>query len=81
MKENVGKKDRLIRSIAGPALIGIGYTALDGRKGNIAGLATIVAGALLAESALTKVCPVNGILGIDTRENKGTLQRIKKVLE
>ena len=80
MKENVGKKDRLIRSIAGPALIGIGYTILGGKNGKIGGLATIVAGTLIAESALTKVCPANALLGVDTREKKGTLERIKDVL-
>lgn len=81
MKENVGKKDRLIRSFTGPALLGVGYTVLEGRKGRAAGLAVMITGALLLESALTKVCPVNAFLGIDTREKRGTLDRIKKVLE
>ena len=80
MKENVGKKDRLIRTVAGPALMGLGYFLLGGNRGRIGGLATIVTGTLVAESALTKVCPVNALLGVDTREKKGTLSRIKKVL-
>lgn len=66
MKENVGKNDRMIRSFIGPALMGIGYTALGGRKGKLAGLAVIITGVVLLESAITKVCPVNDMLGIQT---------------
>lgn len=80
MKENVGHKDRLIRALVGPALIGIGYLALGGNKGKLAGLGTIVTGTLLAESAVTKVCPVNAFLGIDTREKKSPMKKIKEVL-
>lgn len=77
MKENVGKTDRLIRSIAGPALIGAGYLALGGDKGKIEGLTAIVVGTLLTESAITKVCPVNYVLGIDTREKKNPAKKVK----
>lgn len=80
MKENVGNKDRVIRSIAGPLLIGVGYAVLGGHKGRVAGLAAMVAGTLISESALTRVCPVNGILGIDTREKQGPIDKIKKAL-
>jgi hypothetical protein len=81
MKENVGKKDQLIRSLAGPALIGIGYLALGGDKGKLQGLASIVVGTLLAESAITKVCPVNEFFGIDTREKKKSpIKKIKEAL-
>lgn len=81
MKENVGKKDQLIRSITGPALMGIGYFALGGNKGKIEGLAAIVAGTLLTESAITRVCPVNEFFGIDTREKKKSpIKKIKEAL-
>ncbi|MFD2518965.1 YgaP family membrane protein [Salinimicrobium flavum] len=80
MKENVGKQDQLIRSIVGPALIGIGYLALGGNKGKIEGLASIVVGTLLAESAITKVCPVNYFFGIDTRKQKSPVRKIKEAL-
>lgn len=80
MKENVGNKDRLIRAVVGPALIGIGYLALGGNKGKLTGLSAIVGGSLLVESALTRVCPVNAFLGIDTREKKSPLKRIKEVI-
>lgn len=81
MKENVGKKDRLIRSIAAPALIGVGYSVLKGNKGHGAGLCVMMLGTLIAESALTKVCPANALLGIDTRKKKGPLEKIQKILE
>lgn len=79
MKENVGKKDRLIRSITGPALVGIGYLALGGDRGRIPGLVAMGVGLLISESAVTKVCPVNALLGLDTRK-KHALRRIKKAL-
>ena len=81
MKENVGKKDQLIRSIAGPALVGLGYFALGGNKGKLAGLAAIVTGTLIAESSITRVCPVNEFFGVDTREKKKIpIKKIKEAL-
>lgn len=80
MEENVGKKDRMIRSIVGPALITFGYAVLGGKKGHIGGLASIIAGTLITESAITKVCPVNEFFGIDTREKHSPFSRIKKAL-
>jgi len=68
MQENVGNADRSVRFILGPSLMGLGLTALGARQGRSAGLASIVTGALILESAITRVCPVNFLLGIDTRE-------------
>lgn len=68
MKENVGRKDQVVRAVAGPAIFGLGYTSLGGREGNPAGLMAMVSGAMLAESAVTRVCPLNRALGIDSRE-------------
>lgn len=70
MKENVGTKDRLARSIVGPALMALGYSRWGGHRGQLGGLTAIVSGALLIESAITRVCPINGALGIDTREQE-----------
>jgi hypothetical protein len=67
MKENVGTADRALRSLVGPALLGAGYARLGGREGRTAGLTAMIAGALIIESAITRVCPVNAMLGIDTR--------------
>jgi hypothetical protein len=66
MRENVGGADRLVRAAIGPALLVLGVTALDGRKGAPLGLLAMIGGALLAETAITRVCPVNELLGIDT---------------
>jgi len=70
MIENVGDRDRVVRSIVGPALVGLGYTVMRGRRGRASGIATIVAGALILESAITRVCPLNAMLGIDTRKSR-----------
>ena len=67
MKENVGSGDRLIRSVTGPALMAMGYRRWGGDRGRVRGLMAIVAGTLLLESAVTRVCPVNALLGLDTR--------------
>lgn len=80
MKENVGKKDQLIRSFVGPGLMVMGYFFLKGQKGNLGALASIVAGSLITESAITKVCPVNYFFGLDTRKNRSPISKIKKAL-
>ncbi|CAN5797909.1 hypothetical protein BH23GEM3_BH23GEM3_02110 [soil metagenome] len=67
MKENVGTTDRVLRSIVGPAFLALGYTRLHGNEGSLAGLAAIAGGALILESAITRTCPVNAMLGINTR--------------
>ena len=68
MKENVGTTDRVIRSIVGPGLIALGYTRLGGSEGRLAGLLAMMGGVAVVESAITRTCPVNGLLGLDTRE-------------
>ena len=68
MRENVGKRDQVIRSIVGPALIGLGYTYFRGRNGKLGGLATIILGTLIIESAVTRTCPANALIGVDTRK-------------
>lgn len=76
MKENVGPEDRLLRSMAGPVLLAAGYTWLGGRDGHSIGLVAMIGGALIIESAITKVCPLNAALGIDTRRKRSPLERI-----
>ncbi|XYI02577.1 DUF2892 domain-containing protein [Sorangium sp. So ce1128] len=51
-------------------MMGLGATALGGLKGRPGGLVALVAGALIVESAITRVCPVNRLLGVDTRERE-----------
>lgn len=67
MKENVGRIDRLARAVVGPALLLLGHGPLGGGRGRPAGLAAIVSGALMIETAITRVCPLSALLGIDTR--------------
>lgn len=70
MKENVGRADQAMRTVLGPALISLGYLRWGGDEGRLAGLAAIVAGTMVVESAITRVCPLNRVLGIDTRSEK-----------
>jgi hypothetical protein len=65
MQENVGGADRVFRAIAGPGLMVAGLTMLGARKGRVPGLTALVGGALLGETAITKVCPLNAAIGID----------------
>jgi hypothetical protein len=67
MKENVGSWDRILRSVAGPGLLALGYFWMRGRQGRLPAVAAMVGGALITETALTQVCPLNRVLGVDTR--------------
>ncbi len=73
MRENVGGADRAFRAVAGPALIVFGLTKLGGSRGAPLGLLALVGGALLAETAVTRVCPVNEALGVDTARRVPTI--------
>lgn len=68
MRENVGTKDRLLRSVVGPALMVSGYTKWGGKCGDTKGLVAMFAGFALIETAVTRVCPLNALLHLDTRE-------------
>lgn len=67
MTPNVGGIDRIGRAVLGPALMLIGIGPAGARRGRWVGLAALVAGALMTETVITQVCPVNKALGIDTR--------------
>lgn len=67
MQENVGGRDLVLRSLAGPAMLLAALGPLGARRGSTLGLATLVSGALLAESAITRVCPLNALFGLDTK--------------
>lgn len=66
MKENVGGADRVMRVVAGPALLALGYAWWGGREGEIPGLLAMLGGALITETAVTRVCPLNEVLDVDT---------------
>ena len=66
MRENVGGADRGMRAVVGPALLALGYAKWGGNRGSLPGLLAMLSGALVTETAVTRVCPLNEILGIDT---------------
>lgn len=65
MQENVGTIDRWVRVAVGGTLVTAGLYGLARR--NVLPAALLTTGALVLESALTRVCPLNAWLGIDTR--------------
>jgi hypothetical protein len=71
MQVNVGRTDQLLRSLVGPALFLAGLGRLGGRQGQPLGLAAIIGGALVIESAMTRTCPLNAALGINTASRGG----------
>lgn len=89
MKENVGTVDRMLRTVVGSGLVAVGYTRWGGNRGRGPGLVAMIGGALLLESAVTRVCPINALLGIDTRDerlverdrNDFQLQEIGRLIE
>jgi hypothetical protein len=66
MKENVGPADRTLRALLGPALILASVTRLGARRGRVAGLVALIAGVLVLDSAITRTCPVNAVIGVET---------------
>ncbi len=81
MQENVGRIDRIVRFLVGPALAGVGYTRLGGSRGNPIGLAAMLAGTLLVDSAVTRVCPMNALLHLDTRSKRERIRDLRAVVE
>jgi Protein of unknown function (DUF2892) len=67
MKGNVGGFDRTLRWIAGPSLLAGGYFFLGGNRGRLPGIAAMLGGVGLLETAITRTCPINALFGIDTR--------------
>lgn len=81
MKENVGRLDRIGRFLIGPAIMALGFTRLDRRRGgDLAGVAMMIAGALVIDSAITRVCPVNALLGLDTRTKRERARDLQQIL-
>jgi hypothetical protein len=66
MQENVGNRDRLLRFAVGGSLLLAGLSGL--RRGRWVPALLLTSGTAVLESAITRVCPVNALLGIDTRE-------------
>ena len=66
MDVNVGQIDQVIRGIVGPSLVAAALVRLGARQGQPMGLLALAGGALMIESAITRVCPLNAALGINT---------------
>jgi hypothetical protein len=66
MHQNVGRTDRLVRIGLGSVLTLAGLRSLRRGRARVAPAALIGSGALLLETAVTRVCPLNALLGIDT---------------
>jgi hypothetical protein len=75
MQENVGSIDRWLRVAAGGALVFAGARAL-GARGALAPALALASGALVLETALTGVCPLNALLGVDTRTSRSTAEAL-----
>ncbi len=70
MKENVGRIDQVFRSVIGPSLFFAGYCSMAKKNRQKLPLAAMISGALIIESAITRTCPLNALLGIDTTRRK-----------
>ncbi len=62
---NVGKTDKVIRLIAGIALIAASFLALGGVSTTIGVVAGVV-GLVLIATAMIKFCPIYKILGLNS---------------
>jgi len=63
MKANVGSIDRILRLVAGAAVIALGYMGGLASPWNVVAIA---AGSVFVLTALIKFCPLYPILGINT---------------
>jgi hypothetical protein len=67
MQENVGEIDRAVRFAVGGLLVVGAVRSLIKRR-SVGAAMTLAAGAVIVESAITRVCPINALLGVDTRQ-------------
>jgi hypothetical protein len=68
MRENVGRIDRIVRTVIGARLLAGGLWG--GLKGHRTAVFGVALGGFLLESALTRVCPVSTLFGFDTRSTE-----------
>jgi hypothetical protein len=68
MQENVGSLDRWVRLAAGGALM-FGAARALGARGALAPALVFASGAMVLQTAVTRVCALNALLGIDTRSS------------
>lgn len=66
MEKNVGRSDRMLRAFIGPSLTLLGYSRWGGKERRWPGLFAMALGWFFSETARTRSCPINELLGIDT---------------
>lgn len=73
MEKNVGGYDRLARLVVGPVLIVVAVAAIggvvtiaSGTTGAVIVALALLVGAVLTVTAVTRTCPLNSLLGINT---------------
>jgi hypothetical protein len=73
MEKNVGGFDRNARLVVGPILLLLGVavlgdlvTVVAGTTGLAIGVVAALVGAVLLVTGLSRTCPLNSVLGIDT---------------
>lgn len=71
MQENVGGMDRKVRSVMGPVLMGLGLF----RRGPV-GMLSLLGGAALTGTAVTRKCLMNKMLGRDTHDRDRDRMRV-----
>jgi len=67
MKENVGTMDQTLRGIFGPLLVLTSYSRLKAGKGGLLSGLGMILGTALTETAITRVCPLNKLMRVDSR--------------
>ena len=73
MQVNIGRIDQIVRGVVGTAITGLGIAQLPrGNRG--LGAIAIAIGAMIMQSAVTRVSPGYAILGIDTRSSDERLR-------
>ena len=68
VRENVGGPERVLRATIGPALVAWGWLILGPTRRQSGPVALMIMGVLVTETAVTKVCPISAVFGIDTTE-------------
>lgn len=66
MTKNVGSIDRLIRAIVGIVLVLLPFVTGFGAGSAILTWGAVAVGAILAITAVTSMCPIYRVLGINT---------------
>jgi len=66
MTANVGNMDRIVRGVAGVVLILLPFLTGFGAGGTLLTWGAVVVGAILALTAVFRMCPIYRILGLNT---------------